>query len=95
MVYLLEHIRVADYDAFTAVFNDDAERRRFSGSQGGRLFRSMDNPNEVVALFEWAGVEEARRFAGSYELSEAAEWATVVGSQRTVTVLEELRDVEA
>jgi len=94
MTYLLEHIKVTNYDAFAAVFNDDADHRRLSGSKGGRLFRSVEDPNEIVAMFEWTDALAARRFAESYELREAAEWATVVG-QRTVTVLQETHSLEA
>lgn len=36
--------------------------RAESGSQGGRLFKSPANPNEVVVLFEWESEEKAREF---------------------------------
>ncbi len=94
MPYLLIHHKVADYRRFKSVFDDDAERRRRAGSQGGQLFRSSENPNEVVALFVWDTAERARGFAKSYELREASEWATAVG-EWTATVFEEIAKVEA
>ena len=72
-----------------AGFDDDSQRRRRLGSNGWRLLRSIDNPQEYVALFQWDDVEKARGFATSFELQEAVEWAGVVGSA-TVTVLEEV-----
>jgi hypothetical protein len=77
-----------------AGFDEDAERRRLSGSKGGRVFRSTANPNEVVALFEWDAVERARAFAASYELRVAVEWATAVG-EWSATTLEEVEQVDA
>jgi hypothetical protein len=94
MHYLLIHHKVADYEQFRPVFDEDAGRRRLSGSKGGRVFRSTTNPNEVVALFEWDDVERARAFAASYELREAVEWATAVG-EWSATTLEEVEQVDA
>jgi hypothetical protein len=39
------------------VFDADATARKAGGSKGGRLFRSANNPNEVVILFEWDNKE--------------------------------------
>ena len=89
MPYVLVQHTVADYAKFRLVFDDDSQRRRRLGSNGWRLLRSIDNPQEYVALFQWEDVEKARGFATSFELQEAVEWAGVVGSA-TVTVLEEV-----
>lgn len=94
MVYVLVQHTVSDYERFKPVFEDDGVRRRRLGSQGGRLLRSVDNPHEFLALFEWDDAEKARKFASSYELREAAEWAGVVGTAKA-TVLEEVEAVEA
>jgi hypothetical protein len=94
MAYLLIHHKVSDYRHFKSVFDDDAERRRRAGSRGGQLFRSAENPNELVALFVWDNAERARGFARSYELREASEWATAVG-EWTATILEQIAEVEA
>ncbi len=94
MPYLLIHHKVTNYAHFKSVFDDDAARRRRNGCQGGQLFRSAENPNDLVALFVWDDVEKARNFARSYELREASEWATAIG-EWTATVLELIADEKA
>jgi hypothetical protein len=94
MPYLLIHHNIADYDRFRAVFDDDAERRRRLGSQGGRLLRSTAGPNDFFALFEWDDVENARKFVASYETHEAFEWALPAEEIRAF-VLEDVDTVES
>ena len=93
MPYVLIHHNVADYDKFRAVFDDDAERRRRLGSQGGRLLRSTVAPNDIFALFEWDDVEKARKFVAAYETHEAFEWVLPVEEIRAF-VLEDIEEVE-
>jgi hypothetical protein len=78
MTYLLIHHEVTSYEKLKRVFDDDAGRRRRSGSKGGRLFCSAENPGHVVALLEWQDLDSAKKFAASYELHEATEWGTVI-----------------
>ncbi len=52
MPYVLIHHKIAGYDTFRAVFDDDAKRRKRLGSQGGWLLRSTAGPNDLFALFE-------------------------------------------
>ncbi len=93
MPYVLIHHRVADYERFRAVFDDDAERRKRLGSQGGRLLRSIAGPNDFFALFEWDDVENARKFVDAYETQEAFEWVLPVEEIRTF-VLEDVDIVD-
>jgi heme-degrading monooxygenase HmoA len=85
---LIQH-QVARYEVFEQVFQDDEARRQRSGSKGGRLFRNVDDPNNIIVLFEWDTVDRAKAFANSYELREAVEWATDATPPR-VMVLEEI-----
>lgn len=93
MPYVLIHQRVADYEKFRAVFDDDAERRRRLGSKGGRLLRSTAGTNDFFALFEWDDVENARKFVGAYETQEAFEWVLPVEEIRTF-ILEDVDMVD-
>lgn len=61
-VMLIRH-KVADYGAWKPLFDEHGTTRRANGSRGGRLFRSADDPNEVVVLLEWDDLERARFFA--------------------------------
>lgn len=76
-VMLIRH-KVADYGAWKPLFDEHGTTRRANGSRGGRLFRSADDPNEVVVLLEWDDLERARFFADSYELREAMDRAGVI-----------------
>jgi hypothetical protein len=94
MPYVLIQHNVAKYGIFEPVFKDDEARRRRSGSKGGRLFRNVVDPNNLFALFEWDTVEDAQKFAQSYELREAVEWATDSTPPRA-TVIEEILTTDA
>lgn len=62
---LLVRHKVEDYGKWKTAFDQHAEVRSASGSQGYRLLRNADNPNEIVVLFNWDDEEKARRFASS------------------------------
>lgn len=47
------------------------------GSKGARLFRTADDPRELVVLLEWDDLAKARRFAASDDLREAMQRAGV------------------
>jgi len=88
MCLVLTHHTVTDYDKFKAVWDDDSERRRLAGSVNAHVYRVTDSSNEVVSIFEWNDTARARKWATSFETSEAVEWAGVVGGPK-VYVLEE------
>ncbi len=89
MPHLLIRHQVADYAKWKPVFDAHAPARKMSGSKGGRLFRSADDPNEVVILLEWDDLGRARGFASSEGLRTAMERAGVCG-QPEVRFLEEV-----
>jgi heme-degrading monooxygenase HmoA len=92
MAHLLVRHAVQDYAKFKTVFDGDAESRRAGGSRGGHLFRSADNPNELVVLLEWSSLEKARQFAQSEGLQAAMQRAGVVG-RPDVLFVEKLEDL--
>jgi len=47
MPYLLVHHTAEDYGKWKPVFDEYATNRKTSGSKGGQLFRTADNPNEL------------------------------------------------
>ena len=51
-----------DFDNWEARFASAAEARKQAGCRGIRRFRSVDDPNEVVVIFDWDSHENARRF---------------------------------
>ena len=71
MPSLLIRHHVADYLAWKAVFDEHEPARRANGSQGGWLFRDVDDPQEVLLLLAWDDLERARLFVDSDDLREA------------------------
>jgi len=79
MPYLLERHKVRDYDKWRAVFDEDSDNRAASGSRGAQIFRSADDPSELMVLFEWESMEMARRRIESKAVSQKFEEAGVAG----------------
>jgi uncharacterized protein (DUF1330 family) len=77
MPYLLIRHKVEDYAKWKPVFDEDAENRQAHGSQGGYLFRNAENPDEIVALWEFPDLARARQFTQSPELAERMQRAGV------------------
>jgi hypothetical protein len=74
---LVKHT-VADYGRWKTIFDADGANRQAAGSKGGQVFRSADDPNEVVMLFEW-DLEKARQFSQREELRAKMQEAGVLG----------------
>jgi heme-degrading monooxygenase HmoA len=79
MQHVLIRLTVADYAKWKPVFDEYKSVRKTSGSQGGRLFRSKDNANEVSILWEWDTLDNARQFFTSQDLRETMQRAGVTG----------------
>ena len=62
-----------DYATWKAGYDDHGPTRKAAGCQGTVVYRSADDPSEVVVLLEWDSVENAKQFAGSDELRETME----------------------
>lgn len=77
MAYMIVRHKVSDYAKWKAAFDQHGATRGASGSHGGQLFRSADNPNEVIGVFEWSDLDQARQFAQSADLRETMQRAGV------------------
>jgi heme-degrading monooxygenase HmoA len=94
MPYLLIQSTVEDYAKWKSVFDEYVTDRKTSGSKGGHLFRSADNPNDITILFEWDDLDRARQFTESDDLREAMQRAAVIG-RPDLYFLEEVEKVRA
>lgn len=78
MAHLLVHHKVEDYNKWKLVFDGHSAFRSQSGSKGGKVFRSTNNPNEVFILLEWDNLENAMKFSQADNLKEVMKNAGVV-----------------
>lgn len=58
MPFILTRIQVGDYDTWKPLFDRDLPGAR-RAAVGHRLFRNLDNPNEVFIQVEFHSAEEA------------------------------------
>lgn len=77
MAHILVRHKVKDFATWKSVFDEHGALRKASGSKGGYVFRSADDPHEVLVLLEWDNVRKAREFAQSEDLRRAMERAGV------------------
>jgi hypothetical protein len=76
--YVIVKYKVEDYARWKPIFDADGANRQAGGCKGGQLFRSADDPNEVVMLFEW-DLEKARQFNQSEESRAKMQEVGVLG----------------
>lgn len=79
MTYLLGEASVKDFEAWKSAFHRFDSFRTDHGQEGYQVFQSVDDPNEVVVLFEWADDEDPRAFFASDEMRERLAEAGVKG----------------
>jgi hypothetical protein len=91
MSYVMVKHTVADYARWKPIFDADGANREIGGSKGGQLFRSADDPNEVVMLFEW-DLEKARQYSQREEVRAKMQEAGVLDPPE-ISFLEEIEQL--
>jgi hypothetical protein len=74
------HHKVTDYTAWRKGYDAHEQSRRSAGLTNGRVFRSAEDPNDVVVLQDVTDVAKARTWAGSEDLKAAMQKSGVIGS---------------
>ncbi|WMW26105.1 hypothetical protein RE474_05115 [Methanolobus sediminis] len=92
MVYVLIRHVVEDFSKWKPGFDEHGSTRKKSGSKGGMLFRTSDDPNSLAILFEWDTIENARKFTESAELKQKMEEVGVI-SKPEIIFLDKIEDV--
>lgn len=77
MPYVLGRATVEDFDEWKSHFDAADSTRREHGEQS--VLQSVDDPTEVVVLYEWDETEKARDLFDSEEIRERREAAGVTG----------------
>jgi heme-degrading monooxygenase HmoA len=81
MVKAIVQSHVEDYERFHAVFSERVDFRKSHGATGHTIYRSVDDPNTLVVVNDFASADDARAFAAAPELKEAMARAGVEGPQ--------------
>ena len=79
-VRMYVHHEVNDYAAWRKVYDDFDATRRKMGVTGQKVFRTIDNPNDVTVTHDFDSAEKAKAFAASAELKGAMAKAGVKGT---------------
>ncbi len=94
MPYMLIRHKVKDYAKWKPVYDENAANRKVAGSKGARLFRKANDPDELVILFEWDSLDNAKKFAKSEDLKKSMEKAGV-SDQPDIYFLEEIEQTSS
>ena len=94
MVAILLRFRVTDFNAWKAIFHSRDDLRRRAGCLGRRVWRTVEDPHQVVLILEWSDLAAYRAFAetGVAQTEEGRRRAGIVGEPETL-VLEEAADI--
>ena len=65
------HFKVKDFNAWQTSYNGNEKNRTSAGITKSKVFRSSDDPNDVVILQDVADVSKARTWYGSSEMKTA------------------------
>jgi heme-degrading monooxygenase HmoA len=77
MSYLLFRHRVEDYARWKSAFDGAIAMRKAGGEKSARVFRTDDDPNNILVFCEWDNLDNARKFAQSADLREGMQQAGV------------------
>lgn len=77
MALLVVRHKVKDFAAWKAVYAAHAGARAKAGLGTGRVTRSVDDPSELVLIFDVADVTKAKAFCASDDLKSAMQNAGV------------------
>ncbi|WP_406657301.1 hypothetical protein V7O62_01730 [Methanolobus sp. ZRKC2] len=96
MVYMLVKHKVNDFSKWKQEFDDYGSIRKKTGSKGGMFFRTLDDPDKVVILFDWDNPENARKLIESKELKEKNKELVESGiiSYPEIFLLDKMEDVQ-
>jgi hypothetical protein len=74
------HFKVKDFNAWQTSYNGNEKNRTSAGIAKSKVFRSIDDPNDVLILQDVADISKARTWYSSSEMKSVMEKSGVVGS---------------
>lgn len=91
MAYMFVRHSVQDYDTWKSAFESFSDLRRRNGEKSYQILREGNGSGNLIALFEWDNLDNARRYAASPELKEGMQRAGVVGKPEILFLEEATR----
>jgi quinol monooxygenase YgiN len=88
-VALIRH-RVADYDAWKAVYDEFAPTQAEHGVRAHQVLRSTDDPNDIIVIHTFDSAGEAQAFFAMPELMQAMSQAGVKADTVTISYFDEV-----
>lgn len=73
------HHKVKDYPAWRKGYDEHEKSRASAGVTNGKVFRSAEDPNDVLVVMDVADAAKARIWLGGNDLKASMEKAGVVG----------------
>lgn len=78
MPHLLVRLKVSNFEKWKAVFDSHSEAQKRAGLRVTHIMRNLDQPNEVVTLFDCSDVEKGKGFVYSPEVPGAKQDSGVI-----------------
>ena len=78
MTFMLCRNRVADFQRWKEVFSSHAPAHKAAGLQLIKLWRGVEDPNEIFFAFEVVSMDKARAFISNPEAAQAAKTSGVL-----------------
>lgn len=79
MARMIIRHKVKDYDAWRPAYDQHERSRVSAGITNGKVFRSTDDPNDLVILLDVADTAKARTWSTSDDLKSVMTRAGVLG----------------
>jgi hypothetical protein len=82
MGVMVVHHSVRDYAAWRPAYDAHEAARTAAGLTNGRVFRSTEDPNDILILFDTSDRRRAEEFGGSEDLKSAMQNSGVIGQPK-------------
>jgi phenylpyruvate tautomerase PptA (4-oxalocrotonate tautomerase family) len=79
MSHIIIHHKVKDYNAWRPGYDAHEKSRLAAGITNARVFRSAEDPNDLVILADVIDESKARSWTASEDLKSAMQAAGVIG----------------
>ena len=78
MAHLLIRHKVKNYGEWKRVFDSFISTRKAGGERNYQIYHPDNDPNNVLAMFEWDNLNNAKKFTSSSELKDTMSKAGVL-----------------